>query len=139
VSKNQQQINYSQVIARFLIKPDDVANNRDLKLIENSLELTILVTHQNQTKEPTIQEEPLKLNDVIVELAAPNVDHISEKSDSKSSYQDRPVFKQSMTSQVPLPVSMDNDKVPSQPSFFQLDEDLEANNNSQGNLLQDLS
>jgi hypothetical protein len=50
VRKNQEQINYSQVIARFLIKPDDVANNRDLKLIENSLELTILVTHQNQAK-----------------------------------------------------------------------------------------
>lgn len=76
--KNQEQINYSQVIARFLIKPDDVANNRDLKLIENSLELSILVTHQNQAKEPTIPEEPLKLNDVIVELAAPNVDPNSE-------------------------------------------------------------
>lgn len=76
--KNQEQINYSQVIARFLIKPDDVANNRDLKLIENSLELSILVTHQKQAKEPTIPEEPLKLNDVIVELAAPNVDPNSE-------------------------------------------------------------
>lgn len=84
------------MIARFLTKPDDVANNRDLKRMENSLELTLLITHKNQSKEAPASSEPRKLNDVIVELAAPG--YKSEVDDSKSSYQERPVFKQSMTS-----------------------------------------
>lgn len=39
--KQAKQVSYSETIALFLSNPGDVANNRDLMLMEQSLELTL--------------------------------------------------------------------------------------------------
>lgn len=58
IKKNAPEPNYSQIINTFLENPNDIVNNRDLKKLENSLNLTLIyqVSNEIAIETPTDRE-----------------------------------------------------------------------------------
>lgn len=81
--------NYSQIIAQFLARPTNIVNNRDLKMMEQSLALTLdYHVKANEPHLPIINE----INEDDIKISMSNLRNPDELSSYKSviEFEERP-------------------------------------------------